>query len=73
MVTATPAGVTLGLFRGHEVDDPSGRLVAPAGTIAHATFHAPAEVDPGLIADWLTQAEAAELFNGWLRTHAAAA
>ena len=73
MVTATPAGVTLGLFRGHEVDDPSGRLVAPAGTIAHVTFRTADSVDPAVVADWLAQAVAAELFCGWLRTHAAAA
>ncbi|GAA4571733.1 DUF1801 domain-containing protein [Planotetraspora kaengkrachanensis] len=52
--------VTFGLWRGQEIDDPSGRLVAGARQMASVKLHAVADIDPALFADWLGQALALE-------------
>ncbi|MFD9124875.1 DUF1801 domain-containing protein [Kitasatospora sp. NPDC059571] len=48
--------VTFGLWRGQEVEDPSGRLAAGARTMASVRLGSPDEIDAELFADWLRQA-----------------
>jgi hypothetical protein len=73
VVTAHPTHVAFGIFRGHEVADPSGRLDTRPGALAHVKLHTTADVDPALFADWLHQARDAELFTDWLRHSSTAA
>lgn len=71
-ITARPTHVAFGIFRGHELADPSGRLDTRPGALAHVKLHTVADVDAALFADWLHQARDAELFHDWLRTEAVA-
>jgi hypothetical protein len=61
LVKAYTRHVTLALWRGSQVTDPSGRLV-PSGAqqMAAVKLRAVDEVDPELFADWLRQARDAE-------------
>ena len=45
--------VAFGLWRGQEIDDPSGRLTAGARTMASVKLRTAADVDAELFADWL--------------------
>ncbi|RLK13671.1 hypothetical protein DER29_4699 [Micromonospora sp. M71_S20] len=60
LVKAYGAYVTFGLWRGGEVTDPSGRLVAGARQMASVKLRTLADVDPALFTDWLRQAQALE-------------
>ncbi|MBE1492743.1 DUF1801 domain-containing protein [Plantactinospora soyae] len=60
LVKAYPSYVTFGLWRGQEIVDPSGRLVAGARQMASVRLHAVEEIDPTLFADWLRQANKLE-------------
>ncbi|MFD7706147.1 DUF1801 domain-containing protein [Streptomyces sp. NPDC059785] len=52
--------VTFGLWRGQDIADPSGRLVAGARRMASVKLRTVADVDPVLFADWLRRAVALE-------------
>ncbi|MET9900002.1 MULTISPECIES: DUF1801 domain-containing protein [unclassified Streptomyces] len=52
--------VTFGLWRGQEVADPSGRLVAGARQMASVKLSRTDEVDPVLFGEWLRRAVALE-------------
>ncbi|MGS2613486.1 DUF1801 domain-containing protein [Micromonospora sp. LZ34] len=56
LVKAYGGYVTFGLWRGQEVDDPSGRLAPGARQMASVKLRALADVDPALFTDWLRQA-----------------
>ncbi|GAA2996761.1 DUF1801 domain-containing protein [Actinokineospora diospyrosa] len=55
LVKAYTKYVTFGLWRGQEVTDPSGRLVAGAQGMASVKIAALAEVDEELFTGWLHQ------------------
>ncbi len=61
LVKAYTRHVTFGLWRGSQVEDPSGRLV-PSGAqqMAAVKLRSLEEIDPERFADWLRQARAAE-------------
>ncbi len=53
---AYPAYVTLLLWRGQEIVDPSGRLeAAGSGTMSSVKLHSDSDLDLPLQADWLRQ------------------
>ncbi|PZF93610.1 DUF1801 domain-containing protein [Micromonospora deserti] len=56
LVEAYGSYLTFGLWRGQEVDDPSGRLVPGARRMAAVKLRTVADVDPALFTDWLRQA-----------------
>ncbi len=62
LVKAYTRHVTFGLWRGSQVEDPSGRLV-PSGAqqMAAVKLRTLDEVDPELFAEWVRQAHAAEV------------
>ncbi|MBM7774919.1 hypothetical protein JOD54_005123 [Actinokineospora baliensis] len=55
LVKAYTKYVTFGLWRGQEVTDPSGRLVAGAQGMASVKIAAVDEIDEAQFADWLRQ------------------
>lgn len=60
LVKAYGAYVTFGLWRGQEVDDPSGRLAPGARQMASIKLRTVADVDPALFTGWLDQARELE-------------
>ncbi|MEV0730655.1 DUF1801 domain-containing protein [Polymorphospora sp. NPDC050346] len=56
LVKAYSSYVTFGLWRGQEITDASGRLVAGARQMASVKVRTVDEIDPALFADWLRQA-----------------
>ncbi|MEU5788423.1 DUF1801 domain-containing protein [Micromonospora purpureochromogenes] len=60
LVKAYPSYLTFGLWHGQQVDDPSGRLLPGARSMASVKLRAADEVDPALFGDWLRQAYARE-------------
>ncbi|MEU8259586.1 DUF1801 domain-containing protein [Micromonospora sp. NPDC048999] len=56
LVKAYTSYVTFGLWRGQDVDDASGRLVAGARRMASVKLRAVDEIDPDLFTRWLRQA-----------------
>ncbi|MEH0982365.1 DUF1801 domain-containing protein [Micromonospora sp. CPCC 205556] len=56
LVKAYPSYLTFGLWHGQEVDDPSGRLVPGARSMASVKLRTLDEVDPALFTDWLRRA-----------------
>lgn len=48
--------VTFGLWRGQDVPDPSGRLVAGARRMASVKLRTAADIDPALFTGWLRRA-----------------
>ncbi len=53
--------VTFMIWRGQQVDDPSGRLEAASRTMSAVKLRSVDEIDEALFAGWLKQAEALEL------------
>ncbi|MER7439803.1 DUF1801 domain-containing protein [Micromonospora avicenniae] len=60
LVKAYDTYVTFGLWRGQEVDDPSGRLIPGARRMASVKLRTVADVDPALFTGWLGQARELE-------------
>jgi hypothetical protein len=60
LVKAYPGHVTFSLWRGQDVDDPSGRLVPGARSMAGVKLRAADDIDSALFTDWLRQATALE-------------
>ncbi|MFF3407009.1 DUF1801 domain-containing protein [Streptomyces sp. NPDC002742] len=60
LLKAYKSYVTFGLWRGQEVADPSGRLVAGARHMASVKLSRSADVDPALFSEWLRLAVALE-------------
>lgn len=56
LVKAYPAYVTFGLWRGQDVADDSGRLMAGARQMASVKLRTLDEIDPDLFTGWLRQA-----------------
>ncbi|MFI6443431.1 DUF1801 domain-containing protein [Kitasatospora sp. NPDC050543] len=52
--------IAFGFWRGQELSDPSGRLVAGAREMAGLKLRTPADVDAALLTDWLHQARKLE-------------
>lgn len=55
-VKAYPNHVTLGLWRGQDVDDPSGRLEPNSRRMASVKLRTLDDIDPDLFAGWLARA-----------------
>ncbi|MEU5565771.1 MULTISPECIES: DUF1801 domain-containing protein [Micromonospora] len=60
LVKAYGTYVTFGLWRGQEVDDPSGRLAPGARRMASVRLRTVADVDPTLFTGWLGRARELE-------------
>ncbi|WRZ91891.1 DUF1801 domain-containing protein [Streptomyces sp. NBC_01007] len=60
LLKAYKSYVTFGLWRGQEVADPSGRLVAGARHMASVRLSGAEDVDPVLFGEWLRLAVALE-------------
>ncbi|SEG73614.1 hypothetical protein SAMN04489712_110132 [Thermomonospora echinospora] len=60
LLKAYSSYVTFGLWRGQQVNDPSGRLEAGARTMATVKLRTPDDIDGDLFTDWLHQARALE-------------
>ncbi|MFE1287715.1 DUF1801 domain-containing protein [Streptomyces sp. NPDC058751] len=60
LLKAYTSYVTFGLWRGQDVADPSGRLVAGARRMASVKLSRADEVDPTLFSAWLRHAVALE-------------
>ncbi|MFF3612384.1 DUF1801 domain-containing protein [Streptomyces sp. NPDC002580] len=60
LLKAYTSHVTFGLWRGQEVADPSGRLVAGARQMASVKLGRSEDVDPALFSEWLRHAVALE-------------
>lgn len=61
LVKAYPSYLTFGLWHGQQVDDPSGRLLPGARSMASVKLRSADEVDQALFGDWLRQAYAREV------------
>ncbi|GAA1443865.1 DUF1801 domain-containing protein [Nocardiopsis tropica] len=59
-IKAYSSYVTLGLWRGRALADPSGRLEPGAGEMAQVRLRSPGDVDAALFSDWLSRARALE-------------
>ncbi|WP_328450564.1 DUF1801 domain-containing protein [Streptomyces sp. NBC_00386] len=60
LLKASTSYVTFGLWRGQDVADPSGRLVAGARRMASVKLGRADEIDPALFSAWLRHAIALE-------------
>jgi hypothetical protein len=60
LIKAHTGHVTFSLWRGQDVDDPSGRLTPGARTMAGVKLRTADDIDPDLFAGWLRQAAALE-------------
>ncbi|MET8855070.1 DUF1801 domain-containing protein [Streptomyces sp. NPDC004579] len=60
LLKAHTSYVTFGLWRGQDVPDPSGRLVAGARRMASVKLGRADEIDPDLFSAWLRHAVALE-------------
>ena len=66
LLKASPSYLTLGLWRGREISDRSGRMEVARG-MAHTKLRTTADIDAALFTDWLRQArdlEAAPASSG---------
>jgi len=55
-----PSYVTFALWRGQEIDDPSGRLEPGSKAMAGIKLRVPDDIDADLFVGWLRQARALE-------------
>jgi hypothetical protein len=60
LLKAYTSYVTFGLWRGQDVTDPSGRLVAGARRMASVKLSRADDIDPALFSEWLRLAVALE-------------
>ncbi|MFJ6165402.1 DUF1801 domain-containing protein [Micromonospora orduensis] len=60
LVKAYGSHVSFGLWRGQEIDDPSGRLVSGAREMASVRLRGVDEIDPALFSGWLRAAAVLE-------------
>lgn len=56
LLKAYPTYLSFGLWRGHEIRDPSGRLEPSPRAMAYVKLRTLADIDPALFAGWLRQA-----------------
>jgi hypothetical protein len=60
LVKAYASHVTFSLWRGQDIDDPSGRLTPGSRTMAGVKVRTTDDIDPDLFTNWVRQAAALE-------------